>query len=94
MLHRTDVGDSRNLTQRQDFISAANAQRCVEENSSLIAHTNNAPHTKSSTPVGLESYDFYRTPCGVRATRRQKEGKVCNAVEGLVKGLFARVTRI
>ncbi|CAN9248343.1 unnamed protein product [Alternaria alternata] len=64
MLHRTGLGNSRNLTQRQDFIAAANAQRGAEVDGSPIAHTDGAPHTTNSTPVGLEFYDFYRTPRG------------------------------
>ena len=64
MLHRTGLGNSRNLTQRQDFIAAANAQRWAEVDGSSIAHTDGAPHTTNSTPVGLEFYDFYRTPRG------------------------------
>jgi hypothetical protein len=46
MLHRTDLENSRNLTQRHDFIAAENAQRWAEVDGSPVAHTDGAPHGK------------------------------------------------
>ncbi|KAB2099152.1 hypothetical protein AG0111_0g12626 [Alternaria gaisen] len=60
MLHRNGLGNSRNLTQRQDFIAAANAQRWAEVDGSPIAHTDGAPHTTTSTPIGnVKFINFY-----------------------------------